>query len=131
MLQNKINSLEMQNNIFLMGRSATIHEEYKKNDVFLMSSDYEGLPNALMEAMASRLICISTDCKTGPRDLINEGVNGYMVPVGDSNALADTIIKVINMSHEERVVMADAARNKIMTYCSEESSLNRLCEILI
>ena len=131
MLQNKINSLEMQNNIFLMGRSATIHEDYKKNDVFLMSSDYEGLPNALMEAMASRLICISTDCKTGPRDLIKEGVNGYMVPVGDSNALADTIIKVINMSHEERVVMADAARNKIMTYCSEESSLNRLCEILI
>lgn len=131
MLQNKINSLEMQNNIFLMGRSATIHEEYKKNDVFLMSSDYEGLPNALMEAMASRLICISTDCKTGPCDLINEGVNGYMVPVGDSNALADTIIKVINMSHEERVVMADAARNKIMTYCSEESSLNKLCEILI
>ncbi len=130
MLQNKINSLEMQNNIFLMGRSATIHEEYKKNDVFLMSSDYEGLPNALMEAMASRLICISTDCKTGPRDLINEGVNGYMVPVGDSNALADTIIKVINMSHEERVVMADAARNKIMTYCSEENSLDKLCSIL-
>lgn len=130
MLQNKINSLEMQNNIFLMGRSATIHEEYKKNDVFLMSSDFEGLPNALMEAMASRLICISTDCKTGPRDLINEGVSGYMVPVGDSNALADTIIKVINMSYEERVEMADAARNKIMTYCSEESSLNKLCEIL-
>lgn len=130
MLQNKINSLEMQNNIFLMGRSVTIHEEYKKNDVFLMSSDYEGLPNALMEAMASRLICISTDCKTGPRDLINEGVSGYMVPVGDSKALTEVIINVINMSYEERVAMADAARNRVMTYCSEESSLNKLCEII-
>lgn len=131
MLQDRIKSLGMNNNIFLMGRSSCMHEEYRKNDAFLMTSDYEGLPNALMEAMASRLICISTDCKTGPRDLINEGVSGYMVPVGDSNALADIIIRVINMSYEERVAIADAARNRIMTYCSEESSLNKLCEILI
>ena len=125
-LQDRINALGMQNHIMLMGRSSQMNEEYKKGDVFLMSSDYEGLPNALMEAMASRLICISTDCKTGPRDLIEEGVNGYMVPVGDSNALADAIIKVINMPYEERVAMADAARHKIMTYCSEENSLNKL-----
>lgn len=130
MLQDRIKSLGMNNNIFLMGRSSCIHEEYRKNDAFLMTSDYEGLPNALMEAMASRLICISTDCKTGPRDLINEGVSGYMVPVGDSKALTEVIINVINMSYEERVAMANAARNRIMTYCSEESSLNKLCEIL-
>ncbi len=130
MLQDRIKSLGMNNNIFLMGRSSCMHEEYRKNDAFLMTSDYEGLPNALMEAMASRLICISTDCKTGPRDLINEGVSGYMVPVGDSKALTEVIINVINMSYEERVAMADAARNRIMTYCSEESSLNKLCEIL-
>lgn len=130
MLQDRINSLGMSNNIFLMGRSSCMHEEYRKNDAFLMTSDYEGLPNALMEAMASRLICISTDCKTGPRDLINEGVSGYMVPVGDGKALTEVIINVINMSYEERVAMADAARNRIMTYCSEESSLNKLCEIL-
>ena len=129
-LQDRINALGMQDHILLMGRSSQINEEYKKSDVFLMSSDYEGLPNALMEAMASRLICISTDCKTGPCDLIEEGVNGYMTPVGDSKAFADTIIKVINMTYEERVAMADAARHKIMTYCSEENSLNQLCSIL-
>jgi glycosyltransferase involved in cell wall biosynthesis len=129
-LQDRINALGMQDHILLMGRSSQINEEYKKNDAFLMSSDYEGLPNALMEAMASRLICISTDCKTGPRDLIEENVNGYMVPVGDGKALADAIVKVINMPYEERVAMADAARHKIMTYCSEENSLNQLCSIL-
>ena len=129
-LRDRINALGMQNHIMLMGRSSQMNEEYKKSDVFLMSSDYEGLPNALMEAMASRLICISTDCKTGPRDLIEENVNGYMVPVGDSKALADAIVKVINMPYEERVAMADAARHKIMTYCSEENSLNKLCSIL-
>lgn len=129
-LQDQIDSLGMQNHICLMGRSSHIEEEYKKNDVFLMSSDYEGLPNALMEAMASRLICISTDCKTGPRDLIENGVSGYMIPVGDNDALVNAIVKVINMPYKKRVEMAEAARHKIMTYCSEENSINKLCSLL-
>lgn len=129
-LQNRIDSLGMSDNIFLMGRCSLVHEEYKKNDVFLMSSDYEGLPNALLEAMASRLFCISTNCKTGPSDLIDDGINGILIPVGDKNILTNTIVKVINMSYEERVAMSDAARKKVMTYCSKDNSLNRLCEIL-
>ena len=128
-LQDQINSLGMQESIFLMGRSSEIHIEYKKSDVFLMTSDCEGLPNALIEAMASRLICISTDCKTGPRDLIDHNENGYMIPVGDSKALAQSIVNVMNMTYEERVTMADKARTKIMSYCSEENSLKRLCSI--
>ena len=128
-LQDQINSLGMQESIFLMGRSSEIHIEYKKSDVFLMTSDCEGLPNALIEAMASRLICISTDCKTGPRDLIDHNENGYMIPVGDSKALAQSIVNVMNMTYEERVAMADKARTKIMSYCSEENSLKRLCSV--
>ena len=128
-LQDQINSLGMQESIFLMGRSSEIHIEYKKSDVFLMTSDCEGLPNALIEAMASRLICISTDCKTGPRDLIDHNENGYMIPVGDSKALAQSIVKVMNMTYEERVAMSDKARTKIMSYCSEENSLKRLCSV--
>lgn len=130
LLQNRIDLLGMNKNIFLMGRSSQIYEEYKKNDVFLMSSNYEGLPNALLEAMASRLFCISTNCKTGPSDLIDDGVNGILIPVGDKNILTNTIVKVINMSYEERVAMSDAARHKIMTYCSKDNSLYKLCEIL-
>ena len=128
-LQDQINSLGMQESIFLMGRSSEIHIEYKKSDVFLMTSDFEGLPNSLMEAMASRLICISTDCKTGPRDLIDHNENAFMVPVGDSKALAQSIVNVMNMTYEERVAMADKARAKIMSYCSEENSLKRLCSV--
>lgn len=122
--------LGMENNIRLMGRSAQIDEEYRTSDAFLMSSDYEGLPNALAEAMASRLICISTDCKTGPKDLIDHGMNGYLAPTGDTEAFAGCIRQVCAMTREDRAAMADRAREKILTYCSEDNSVSRLCEIL-
>ena len=74
-------------------------------EVFVLSSDYEGMPNALMEAMASGLACISTDCPCGgPRFLIQNEENGLLVPVGDQPALERAL----------RRVLADTAlRNKI------------------
>ena len=115
---------------YLMGRSSHIEDEYANADVFLMSSDFEGMPNALAEAMASRLVCISTDCKTGPRDLIDHGQNGYLVPVGDAKAMAEAIQKVYNMSKQDRISIGDQARKKIMTYCSKENSITKLCVLL-
>lgn len=129
-IQRHIDELGMQNNITLMGRSPHMEEEYKKNNIFLMTSDYEGLPNALMEGMASQLICISTDCKTGPKDLIVHGVNGFLVNVGDENSLADTIEKVLNMNPAERTSIAKAARDKVLEHCSKENSINVLCGLL-
>lgn len=125
-----ISDLNVQENIFLMGRTPHMEEEYKKSDIFLMTSDYEGLPNALAEAMASQLVCISTDCKTGPKDLINNGVNGFLVPVGDDAKLAETIRKVLEMSKLERSEIARLAREKIMSHCSEQNSIDTLCRLL-
>lgn len=120
----------MEGRIRLMGRSSAMETEYKKADVFLMSSDYEGLPNALAEAMASRLICISTDCKTGPADFIDDGKTGFLSPVGDEQAFAERIGQVLSMPQDERCAMADAARAKILNYCSRSNSIDRLCEVL-
>lgn len=128
-MQRIIDEEGLGDHVFLMGRTKHIEEEYKKSDFYLMTSDFEGLPNALMEAMASRLVCISTDCKTGLRDLIDDGVNGCLVPMGDETALAQRIEDVLAMSAQERERMADAARTKIMTYCSRENSVEKLCEL--
>lgn len=129
-IESLIASLGMQNNIFLMGRTAHIEEEYKKSDVFLMTSDYEGLPNALMEAMASRLVCISTDCKTGPKDLIVDGETGFLIPVGNVGQCAAAIERTQSMGTAEREIMGNAARQFILDYCSEEHSTAKLVKLL-
>lgn len=120
----------MENQVVLMGRSTEIEAVYQTSDLFLMTSDFEGSPNALIEAMASRLICISTDCKTGPKDLITSGEQGWLVPVGERKALAEAIRRVLKMDLTARERMADAARERVMMVCSEAQSIGRLCELL-
>ena len=129
-LETLIDSLGLTEQVKLMGRTPHMEEEYQKSDVFLMTSDYEGLPNALAEAMASRLLVISTDCKTGPRDFVEDGENGFLVPVGDEDALADRMLRLMEMGAKERRAMQDAAREKILDHCSEENSIERLCGLL-
>ena len=91
-LQEQITNLNRADRIRLMGRCEDISNAIKDASLFVLSSDYEGLPNALMEAMALGLPVISTDCGGGGASaLIHEGVDGWIVPCGDSKALAKAI----------------------------------------
>lgn len=81
-----IERLGMEGHIILAGKSDHVVEEMNKSSLFVMSSDYEGMSNALLEAVCVGLPVISTDV-SGAKDLITEGVNGYIVPVGNERAL--------------------------------------------
>ena len=129
-LETYIKDLGLSRQVFLMGRSSALYDVYKDADVYVMSSDYEGMPNALAEAMAIGLPCISTDCKTGPRDLIDDGKNGFLVPCGDAQALAKKLEHIFSMPEEERRDLGKNARNKIMAFCGEKNSLNRLVNLI-
>ena len=120
----------MSDKICLMGRSDCLYKLYADRDLYLMSSDFEGMPNALAEAMAIGLPCISTDCKTGPRDLIENGENGYLVEVGNADAMAEKIVEFFLLSDDEQKRIGENARKKIMDFCSEENSLSKLINLI-
>ena len=82
-LEALIEELSLKDRVFLMGRAINIVEVLQKADLFVLTSKYEGMPNALMEAMMVGVPCISSDCKTGPCSLINNQVNGLLYSNGN------------------------------------------------
>ena len=82
--------------IQLMGASNSLEKELTNAAVYAFSSDWEGLPNALLEAMALGLPIVATDCPCGgPRTVMQDGVNGLLIPIKDQKALEDGINKLI------------------------------------
>ena len=87
--------MHLDDNVLFMGSQPQIHEKIRKASMYVLSSDYEGISNALMECMAMGLPCISTDCPCGgSRELIQDGSNGVLVPVRDRVKLTEAIRKV-------------------------------------
>ena len=129
-LQQLIDNLGMNGRIQLCGRTDDMHGTFMKCDAFIMSSDHEGMPNALAEALAIGLVCVSTDCKTGPRDLIKDGESGFLTPVGDVDAMADKIGAVAAMDAAEIERFGTEARRYVTELCGRENSLKKLIQAI-
>lgn len=96
-IQQMAESLGITDRVDFKGLVRDIPNAIRKAKMFVMTSDYEGLPNALIEAMAVGLPCVSTDCSPGgAAELITNGENGVIVPCGDVNRLANGILELIN-----------------------------------
>lgn len=93
-LQKRICESGLADKIVLHGNVSNVPQHIASAEIFVLSSDIEGMPNALMEAMALGIPCIATDV-SGVRDIITDGENGFIVPVGDKEAMADRIKKLI------------------------------------
>jgi glycosyltransferase involved in cell wall biosynthesis len=88
--------------------------------VLLQSSRAEGLPGTIIQSMACGTPVVSTDCDHGPREVIRDGTDGYLVPVGDAAALADRTIRVLRDT-ALRARLGDAARTSAQRFSVAES----------
>ena len=80
--------------VLTTGPVSNMADWYSRADIVILPSRHEGMPNALMEAMALGRPVIAADCETGPAELIEDGVNGLLVPVEDARALAQALSKL-------------------------------------
>lgn len=96
-LQNLIKGKKLNDRVRLCGATKNIHREIVGAKMFVLSSNYEGMPNALLEAMALGLPCISTDWKPGGVvDIIEDGKNGLIVPRNDAQVLSEAMKRLID-----------------------------------
>lgn len=123
MLQQMIDKAELQNTVCLNRPTKQIGEEYVKSDMLVMSSNYEGFPMVMIEAMACGLPVVSFDYKCGPKDIIQTGINGLLVPNGDIQALADAMMKVME-DEAYRKMLSQNARKVVDTY-SEQAVMSQ------
>ena len=94
-LQAQVRAVGLEKRVFLPGRAGNVGEWYERADLYVMSSRFEGFPNALAEAMAHGLPAVSFDCDTGPRDIIRHGVDGLLVPPRDVAGLTAALDRLM------------------------------------
>jgi glycosyltransferase involved in cell wall biosynthesis len=92
LLERQIEQLGLSGKVDLAGFRQNPFPYLIKANVFVLSSRWEGSPNALIQAMACGCTPVSTDCRSGPREILNDGSLGYLVPVDDPEALAEAMI---------------------------------------
>ncbi len=116
-LQAQIDELGLHEAVTLEGKVLDIHERLAQCDLFVMTSDFEGLSNALIEAMMVGLPCISTNYP-GADELIRHGQNGLLVPCQDETALAEAI-KTLFADPKRMAQLADSAQTSAEQYRAE------------
>jgi glycosyltransferase involved in cell wall biosynthesis len=90
-----ITDLSLKSKVDFIGKIDNPYPYFKKSDIFVLSSLWEGLPTVLIEALALQLAIISTNCPSGPTEILDNGTYGLLAPVNDPEALARAMQKLI------------------------------------
>ncbi|MDK2687744.1 glycosyltransferase [Vibrio vulnificus] len=102
---------KLEDSVLFLGAISDVDKWMSAADIFVMSSEWEGLPLVLLEAMSSERFVVATDCG-GIKKLIEN--NGEVVPIKDSYQLFEALLKCVNMSDNQRSMVGESARERII-----------------
>ena len=125
-LQKIINDNRAQDRIILAGKQSDVESYYLESKIFAFTSNSEGFPNVIGEALSAGLPVVSYDCEAGPSDLITHGENGFLVPVFDDEAFQKHL-ELLMGNEIKRIEMSDNATLSVVKFdlekiCTEYSS---------
>jgi len=118
-LINTIQELSLNDSVALMGYSSEIHRNMSEASIFTLTSFFEGFGLVIVEAMSVALPVISYACPCGPKDIITDGVDGYLIEPNDENSFAQKITYLIK-DKEKRITMSNNALIKSSNYSLDE-----------
>ncbi len=126
-LQQLIDHSLLNDSVFLREPVRDIDKKYSESSMIVMTSRYEGLPMALLEGQAAGLPMVSYACKCGPRDIIKEGVNGFLLEEGDKEGVANKILTIIR----DKELRDEMGRNsfEMSKNFSEEVVMNKWIQL--
>ncbi|MEU0523038.1 glycosyltransferase [Streptomyces niveus] len=118
-LKERCTALGLDGSVDWMGRTDDVAGALAECSVFVQSSRGEGFPLALMEAMASGVPCAAFDCAPGVREIVRDGEDGLLAPPGDTDALADRLLRLTG-NPRLRETLGDRARAHVQRYSQAE-----------
>jgi glycosyltransferase involved in cell wall biosynthesis len=125
-------ALGAEKEVAFVDRALDIQKYYSAADIFVLPSTREGLPNALLEAMASGLPCVATSLSGVTDWLIRHGENGLIFPPGDAVALSDRLLQLLSNPEDGRA-LGERARETVLEQCSihkvKEAYLDLYCSL--
>ena len=126
-LQGLCQTLGIQESVAFLGERHDVADLLRAMDVFLLTSRVEGMPNVVLEAMATGLPCVVTDAG-GSAEPIIEGETGYVVPIGDAQAMADRVLQIL-ADHELRLSLGKAGRARVVSEFSVEKMVAQIRQV--
>ncbi len=128
-LQRLIDTLKLSEDVDMPGFKENPYNYMASATLFVLSSNLEGLPTVLLEALACGTPVISTDCKSGPQEILEDNTYGILVPVGDKSKLVDAITKGLTHIETHRE-MATAFQQKKLCEFMPEAVITKYLEAL-
>lgn len=112
-LKKYIDHNNLTGSVFLSGFQTNPYKWISKSNVFVLSSIYEGFGNVIVEAMALGKTVVSTNCPSGPDEILQNGTYGYLCNVKDSDGMAASIIKAIQKPFDKDILMSASNKYRI------------------